>query len=89
MAEQSLAVRLREEKGKEAARRLRKQGLIPAVVYGHREEAIPVTLNPQQLAKALRGGGWRWLTIPPGGSAAYNQDPKREKPPASANGPRD
>jgi large subunit ribosomal protein L25 len=56
MAEQSLAVRLREEKGKEAARRLRKQGLIPAVVYGHREEAIPVTLNPQQLAKALRGG---------------------------------
>jgi uncharacterized damage-inducible protein DinB len=41
------------------------------------------------LAKALRGGGWRWLTIPPGGSAAYNQDPKREKPPASANGPRD
>ena len=56
MAEQSLAVQLREEKGKEAARRLRKQGLIPAVVYGHREEAIPVTLNPQQLAKALRGG---------------------------------
>jgi large subunit ribosomal protein L25 len=56
MAEQSLAVQLRTEKGKEAARRLRRQGLIPAVVYGHREEAIPVTLNPQHLAKALRGG---------------------------------
>jgi large subunit ribosomal protein L25 len=56
MAEQSLAVQLRTEKGKEAARRLRNQGLIPAVVYGQREEAIPVTLNPQQLAKALRGG---------------------------------
>lgn len=56
MAEQSLAVQLRAEKGKEAARKLRNQGLIPAVVYGQREEAIPVTLNPQQLAKALRGG---------------------------------
>ena len=56
MAEQSLAVQLREVKGKEAARKLRNQGLIPAVVYGQREEAIPVTLNPQHLAKALRGG---------------------------------
>jgi len=34
------------------------------------------------LARALRGGEWKWLTIPPGGSGAYNQDPAREKPPA-------
>lgn len=33
------------------------------------------------VAKALRGGEWRWLTIPPGGSGAYNQNPAREKPP--------
>jgi hypothetical protein len=33
------------------------------------------------LAKALRGTGWRYLTIPPGGSAAYNANPVREKPP--------
>jgi large subunit ribosomal protein L25 len=56
MAEQSLAVRLRTEKGKEAARRLRNQGLIPAVVYGQREEAIPIALNPQHLVKALHAG---------------------------------
>jgi large subunit ribosomal protein L25 len=56
MKDKSLAVRLRTGKGKEEARRLRNQGLIPAVVYGQREEAIPVTLNPQQLTKALRGG---------------------------------
>jgi hypothetical protein len=31
-------------------------------------------------AKALRGPGWEWLTIPPGGSAAYNRDPRYEKP---------
>jgi uncharacterized damage-inducible protein DinB len=34
------------------------------------------------VAKALRGAGWRSLSIPPGGSAAYNQDPVREKPPS-------
>jgi uncharacterized damage-inducible protein DinB len=34
------------------------------------------------VAKALRGAGWRYLSIPPGGSAAYNQDPVREKPPS-------
>ncbi len=32
------------------------------------------------LAKELRGGEWRYLTIPPGGTAAYNK-PIREKPP--------
>jgi large subunit ribosomal protein L25 len=56
MKDKSLAVQLRTGKGKEEARRLRNQGLIPAVVYGQREEAIPITLNPQQLTKALRGG---------------------------------
>jgi hypothetical protein len=34
------------------------------------------------LAKALRGDEWKWLTIPPGGSGQYNQNPAREKPPA-------
>jgi large subunit ribosomal protein L25 len=56
MEARSLVVQWRTEKGKEAARRLRSQGLIPAVVYGQREEAIPVTLNPQELSKVLRGG---------------------------------
>jgi len=56
MEERALVVQWRTEKGKEEARRLRNQGLIPAVVYGQREEAIPVTLNPQELSKVLRGG---------------------------------
>ena len=56
MEERSLVVQWRAGKGKEEARRLRNQGLIPAVVYGQREEAIPVTLNPQELSKVLRGG---------------------------------
>ena len=32
------------------------------------------------LAHAHRGEAWKYLSIPPGGSAAYNADPQREKP---------
>lgn len=35
-------------------------------------------------AKALRGDAWDYLSIPPGGTKAYNQDPTREKPPPSS-----
>ena len=33
------------------------------------------------LAKAFRGSEWRYLSIPPSGSAAYNENPVAEKPP--------
>ena len=36
------------------------------------------------LAHAIVGAGWKYLSIPPGGSAAYNADPKMEKPGAHA-----
>jgi hypothetical protein len=36
------------------------------------------------LAKELRNGEWRSLSIPPGGSAAYNANPAGEKPPGSS-----
>ncbi|MBI3568005.1 MAG: DUF1572 family protein [Gemmatimonadetes bacterium] len=32
------------------------------------------------LAHALRGPSWRYLTIPPGGTDAYNKAPTHEKP---------
>src|SRR5215510_11174632 len=38
------------------ARRLRRQGLVPGVVYGHKEETIPVSLLTEELEKALRHG---------------------------------
>lgn len=31
------------------------------------------------IAKGLRASSWKYLTIPPGGSAAYNADPTLEK----------
>lgn len=36
------------------------------------------------LSHAIVGTGWKYLSIPPGGSAAYNADPKMEKPAAHA-----
>ena len=36
------------------------------------------------VARALRGAEWRFLSIPPGGSDAYNANPTREKPDAHA-----
>lgn len=36
------------------------------------------------LAHAMVGTEWTYLSIPPGGSAAYNADPKMEKPGAHA-----
>jgi Protein of unknown function (DUF1572) len=32
------------------------------------------------LAHAICGGAWRYLSIPPGGSAAYNANPRFDKP---------
>jgi uncharacterized damage-inducible protein DinB len=34
------------------------------------------------LARNIRGEEWRFLSIPPGGSEAYNRNPTREKGPA-------
>jgi len=33
------------------------------------------------LAKSICGARWKYLTIPPGQSGAYNKDPTHEKPP--------
>jgi len=32
------------------------------------------------LARSIRGADWRYLSIPPGGSAVYNAAPAFEKP---------
>jgi hypothetical protein len=36
------------------------------------------------LAKTLRGGSWRHLSIPPGESERYNKNPVAEKPPGQS-----
>ena len=36
------------------------------------------------VAHAIQGGDWRYLSIPPGGTAAYNANPSHDKPAAHA-----
>ena len=44
---------LREKAGKGAARACRREGRIPAVIYGSKKEAVNISLHPVELEKAL------------------------------------
>lgn len=46
----------REELGSRKVRRLRAQGLIPAIVYGHGQQPQPVTLNEHDVELAMQRG---------------------------------
>jgi large subunit ribosomal protein L25 len=46
----------RDNRGTKKARRLRKQGLVPAVVYGHGEGTVSVSVPRDEFAAVLRHG---------------------------------
>jgi large subunit ribosomal protein L25 len=51
-----LKTKPRKERGKMEARRLRRQGLVPGVIYGHKEATVAVSCNSDELANAVRHG---------------------------------
>jgi large subunit ribosomal protein L25 len=51
--EDPIAVALRTETGKSANRKLRKEGLMPATVYGLGEDAVSLKISPKIVAKVL------------------------------------
>jgi len=51
--EDAIAVALRTETGKSANRKLRKEGLIPATVYGLGEDAVSLKISPKIVAKVI------------------------------------
>ncbi|MFP4643393.1 MAG: 50S ribosomal protein L25/general stress protein Ctc [Spirochaetales bacterium] len=53
MEAKSLTAEIREARKKGAARKLRRQGRIPAVVYGH-EESIPVSIDAQEFTREFK-----------------------------------
>src|ERR1043166_1608131 len=53
MSEITLNAQARETSGKGFARRLRAQGLIPAILYGPRQKATSLALNPEELFEAV------------------------------------
>lgn len=50
----SVEAELREEFGKNAARRLRRAGSVPAVVYGDQGPSLPLKVDPRQILKILQ-----------------------------------
>jgi large subunit ribosomal protein L25 len=57
MSEQlTLSAETRERAGKGASRAMRREGRVPAVVYGNKEEPLSIHLEEKALIKALSGG---------------------------------
>jgi large subunit ribosomal protein L25 len=48
----------RERVGKGAARNLRRQGLVPAVIYGDNQPPLPVVLTYQETHRRIHAGGF-------------------------------
>ena len=52
----TLTTKPRKERGKMQTRRLRRQGLVPGVIYGHKEATVAVSCNAEDLTRAVRHG---------------------------------
>ena len=50
----TVAAEPRESRGKNEARRTRKRGMIPAVIYGAFKDPVPVAVDPRKIALILR-----------------------------------
>ncbi len=54
----TLAAEPKEGAGKGAARAARREGRIPDVIYGAKKAPVMVTLDPQEVHREIRGGGF-------------------------------
>lgn len=52
-----LNVKLREARGKRETRRLRRDGAIPLVLYGHKEASVSLQATADEMAAVVRHGG--------------------------------
>lgn len=57
MEQRELTVETRAGSGTSAARRLRRQGLVPAVLYGRGMEPVPLSVNASLLRELVHAGG--------------------------------
>ena len=56
MPSSKLKISSRQETGTTACQKLRAQGLVPAVIYGHRQKALPVSISEHDLELLLTHG---------------------------------
>ena len=81
-----LKAEARERVGKGSARELRRNGLIPAVIYGDKQAPISIALNTNEVTKRIHAGGFMTTvaTIEVGGKKYkvlpkdYQLDPVRD-----------
>ena len=59
MAEILVNAKSRDERGKNAAKRLRRSGMVPAVIYGGKGDNLAVSVDPKALQKVLRSEAGR------------------------------
>ncbi len=59
----ALKASARERVGKGAARELRRQGLIPAVIYGDKKDPLPISISTKDATKAIHAGGFLSSTM--------------------------
>ncbi len=54
----TLGAEVRQRAGKGAARQTRRDGRVPAVIYGDRQDPVMISIDPLELSKQLRGPGF-------------------------------
>lgn len=85
-ASYELKAETRERVGKGSARELRRNGLIPAVIYGDKKTPVSIALNTNEVTKRIHAGGFMTTvaTIDVGGEKVsvlpkdYQLDPVRD-----------
>lgn len=58
MAEAEFKATARERVGKGAARELRREGLIPAVIYGEKKPPVPISISYKEAMLRIHAGGF-------------------------------
>jgi len=54
----SVTAEMRDRAGKGAARAVRRAGRVPAVIYGNKQDAVTISLEPRELHRALHAPGF-------------------------------
>ena len=88
MAEVVLAAEVGRPTGSRAVRRLRREGKIPAVIYGHGTDPLPVAIVARELRIALNSeaGANQLLSLDTGLGDIPGTRPRDAAPPRGADG---
>ncbi len=63
MEQIKLKVSVREERGKQAAKKLRQKGFVPGVVYHRGEDSVAIVLPDKEISKIVRDAGGENILI--------------------------